>query len=133
MNGRAAYLDTSAFLKLVVAEPESAALRAMIVRWPDRVSAALLRTDAVRALRRSGHDAQVGDARRLFRAMRLIRIDESLLDAAGGMDPLELRSLDALHLAAAHTLGSDLGVLVTYDIRLLDAARAQGLPVQVPR
>src|SRR5579872_7348593 len=117
MNGRLAYLDTSAFLKLVVAEPESSALQRFLQRWPDRASAALLRTEAVRALRRAGYDHRLGSARRLLRAMRLIRLDEPLLDQAGDLDPRELRSLDALHLAAALAIGMDLGVFVTYDQR----------------
>jgi predicted nucleic acid-binding protein len=87
MNGRVAYLDTSAFLKLVVVEPESTALQRLLGRWPERTSATLLRTEAIRALRRAGHDAYVGAARRLFSAMQLVRADEPLLDRAGELDP----------------------------------------------
>ncbi len=72
-------------------------------------------------------------ARRLLRTMRLIRLDEPLLDRAGDLDPRELRSLDAVHLAAALTVGSDLGVLITYDERLGEAARERGLAVGSPR
>jgi predicted nucleic acid-binding protein len=132
MTGRAAYLDTSAFVKLLVTEPESAALRTRLQRWPDRVSAALLRTQTVRALRRQGNDALIGKARRLFGGLVLIRIDEPLLDRAGDLGPAELRSLDAVHLAAALSIGPDLGVLLTYDIRLRDAAAAQGVDVESP-
>ncbi len=132
MTGRAAYLDTSAFVKLLVTEPESAALRTRLQRWPDRVSAALLRTETVRALRRSGNDALIGKARRLFGGLVLIRIDEPLLDRAGDLGPAELRALDAVHLAAALSIGPDLGVLLTYDICLRDAAAAQGLDVESP-
>jgi predicted nucleic acid-binding protein len=64
--------------------------------------------------------------------MRLIRLDEPLLDRAGELDPRELRSLDAMHLAAAMAIGADLGVLVTYDERLGGAARERGLPVDAP-
>lgn len=132
MNGRVAYLDSSAFVKLVVAEPESVALRTALARWPERASATLLRTEAVRALRRSGNGALVGAARRLFRSVRLIRLDEPLLDRAGDLDPLPLRSLDAIHLAAAMAIGPDLGVVFTYDDRLRDAAQANGLVVAAP-
>ncbi|EQD69336.1 PIN family toxin-antitoxin system, partial [mine drainage metagenome] len=122
MNGRTAYLDTSAFLKLIVAEPESQALGRFLRRWPLRATATLLRTETVRALRRTGHDAELSVAHRLFRALRFIRIDEPLLDQAGGLDPREMRTLDAIHLSAALALGSDLGVFVTYDGRLAEAA-----------
>ncbi len=133
MSGRVAYLDTSAFVKLVVAEPESRSLQRFLARWPERTSAALLRAEAVRALRRAGHDAHVGAARRLLRTIRLVRTDEALLDRAGDLTPRELRSLDAVHLATALALGADLGVVVTYDQRLAGAAVEQGLLVQSPR
>jgi predicted nucleic acid-binding protein len=64
--------------------------------------------------------------------MRLVRIDEPLLDRAGDLEPPQLRSLDAIHLAAALALGPDLGVLLTYDERLREAASAQGLTVASP-
>jgi uncharacterized protein len=132
MSGSAAYLDTSAFVKLIVDEPESATLRTRLRRWPDRVSATLLRTETVRALRRSGNAHLVGDARRMFGAVHLVGLDEPLLDRAGDLGPAPLRSLDAIHLAAALAVGSDLGVLVTYDDRLREAALAQGLSVESP-
>ncbi|MBV9546557.1 MAG: type II toxin-antitoxin system VapC family toxin [Chloroflexi bacterium] len=133
MSASAAYLDTSAFLKLVVAEAESAALRRFLLRWPDRTSASLLRTETIGALRRAGYDQHVGHARRLFRTIRLIALDELLLDRAAELDPRELRSLDAIHLAAAMLVGSDLGAFVTYDQRLAAAAQDVGLPVHSPR
>jgi predicted nucleic acid-binding protein len=130
--GEVAYLDSSAFVKLVVAEAESAALRRALMGWPERASAALLRTEAVRALRRSGNDQLVRKARRLFRSVHLIRIDETLLDRAGDLEPAELGSLDAVHLAAALQLGTDLGVMFVYDARLREAAEASGIVVDSP-
>jgi uncharacterized protein len=132
MNGRVAYLDTSAFVKLVITEPESGALRRSLVRWPERASATLLRTEAVRALRRAGQDNRVGAARRLFGGIRLVRLDEPLLDRAGDLNPTELRSLDAIHLSAALAIGPDLAVFLTYDERLRAMADAAGLVVDSP-
>jgi len=132
VSGRVAYLDTSAFLKLIVAEDESEALRSRLRRWPDCASATLLRTETVRALRRSGNEHLVGKARRLFGAIHLIRLDEPLLDRAGDIGPTGLRSLDAVHLIAALSIAPDLGVVLTYDARLREAALAQGLDVEAP-
>jgi uncharacterized protein len=132
MNGRVAYLDTSAFLKLVVVEPESAALHRFLTRWPGRASATLLRTEAIRALRRAGQGTHLGPARRLLATLRLVRVDEPLLDRAAELDPRELRSLDAIHLAAALAIGPDLGAFLTYDERLAEGARRHGLAVQAP-
>ena len=133
MSGDTAYLDTSAFLKLLVVEPESGALRDRLARWPTRASAMLLRTEYARALRRSGHHHLVADAHRLLGTLHLVRLDEPLLDRAGDLDPVGLRSLDAVHLAAALAIGPDLGAIFTYDERLGDAARARGLSVEAPR
>jgi predicted nucleic acid-binding protein len=49
------------------------------------------------------------------------------------MLPLELRSLDAIHLATAQELGADLARVCTYDERMADAASALGLTVVAPR
>ncbi len=132
MPGPVAYLDSSAFVKLVVAEPESPALRRAIARWPQRASSSLLRAETIRALRRSGNTRHVPAARRLFRGVRMIRIDEPLLDRAADLEPGELRTLDAIHLASALEIGPDLGVMIAYDFRLKAAAEAYGLTVECP-
>jgi predicted nucleic acid-binding protein len=131
MSGRTVYLDTSAFVKLVVAEPESAALARYLRQWQWRASSALLRAEALRAVGRRGQ-AHVAAARRLFGGLHLVALDEALLERAGELQPPTLRPLEAVHVATALSLGADLGVFVTYDVRLADAARAQGLVVTCP-
>lgn len=132
MAGTFAYVDSSAFVKLIVSEPESAALRRELARWPGRVASTLLRTEAVRALRRSGNEHQVPNARRLFRTLHLIRIDEPLLDRAGDAGPSDLRSLEAIHLTAALSVGPDLAVAFIYDARLKRAFENVGIDVSSP-
>ena len=123
----AVYLDTSALVKLVRAEAESAALRRYLTARPVRTSSALVRVELVRAARR--HDAEaVAAAHRLLGAIDLITLDEGLLDAAALIGP-EVRSLDAIHLASAVALGAHLAALVTYDVRMKAAAASLGLPV----
>ncbi len=85
----------------------------------------------VRAVRRHGATA-IGRARQLVDRFDLVRIDDALLDAASLLPVDDLRSLDAIHLAAAQRLGSDLSVLVSYDERMLAAARALGIEVSSP-
>src|SRR5579884_2432398 len=82
--------------------------------------------------RRTSHMAQVGTARGLLAAMWRGRLDEPLLDRAGELEPRTLRSLDALHLAAALAIGPELGAFLTYDERLAEAARGVGLTVHAP-
>jgi len=64
--------------------------------------------------------------------VHLIRLDDALLDRAAELEPAELRSLDSIHLAAAASLGDDLAAVVSYDDRLLAAARILGLPTATP-
>jgi predicted nucleic acid-binding protein len=126
------YLDSSALVKLVVVEPESAALRRELLREPDRATCALARVEVVRAVRPHG-SAAVTRARRLLRRLDLVQLDDELLDAAAMLDDGVLRSLDAIHLAAARTLGDELTTVITYDERMKIAAAAVGLPVSAPR
>jgi predicted nucleic acid-binding protein len=125
------YLDSSALVKLVVLEPESRALRTYLRARPDRVSCALARTEVLRAVRHIG-PAAIAAARRVLRSIDSIRLDDSLLDAAGMLEPIGLRSLDAVHLSAAQLLAPSLDALVTYDRRMADAATALGLPAVAP-
>jgi uncharacterized protein len=126
------YLDTSALVKLVVPEPESAALRAELSQWSRRVSSALVRAELIRASVRVGTGAR-RLAERMLATLDLIAVDDAILDAAGRLRPPELRTLDAIHLASAQVLGSALGGLVAYDTRLLESAKAARLPTIVPR
>ena len=64
--------------------------------------------------------------------MTLVALTDELLDAAALLDPVSIRSLDAIHLATARSLGADVGVVVTYDDRMADAARGLGLEVASP-
>jgi predicted nucleic acid-binding protein len=131
VSGSVAYLDTSAFVKLVAAEPESAELARYLRRWHLHASAAVLRTEALRAVRRRDQ-RYVAATRRLFGGLHLVALDDALLDRAGELGPDGMRSLDAVHVAAALSLGSDLGVVVTYDERLAETARSQGLETASP-
>jgi predicted nucleic acid-binding protein len=125
------YLDSSAIVKLVVLEPESRALRAYLRRERERVSCGLARTEVLRSVRPLG-PAALETARRLLRNVNLIRLDDSLLDAAGMLEPLALRSLDAIHLAAAQLVAPALRAVVTYDRRMAEAAASLGFPVAAP-
>ena len=68
-------------------------------------------------------------ARRRLASIDLVRVDDDLLERAAEIDPSTARSLDAIHLATALGLRSDLAAIVTYDARSSAAAQALGLPV----
>lgn len=128
----ALYLDSSAFVKMVVIEPESSALRGYLRQARARLaSSALLRVEGIRAVRHVSSES-IAAARQLLRAVDLIAVDDSVLDTAGMLEPRVLRTLDAIHLATASALGDDLSAIVTYDRRMTESARLLGLPVASP-
>ena len=129
----ALYLDSSAFVKLAVEEPETAVLRGFLAnREQRRVSSALLRTEALRAVRHLGAEA-LATVREGLRRVDLVGIDDRILDTAGTLEPRVLRTLDAIHVATAMALGDDLEAIVTYDERMVEAARLLGLSTATPR
>ncbi len=132
MSAEVAYLDTSAAVKLLMTERESPALRTWLRRRPERASAALLRVELVRVVRRAGFPGLIPEVRKLLAGVHLIRLDDALLDRVADLEPTELRSLDSIHLAAAASLGDDLAAVVSYDDRLLAAAKSLGLPTAAP-
>src|SRR5947208_16098415 len=115
MSADVAYLDTSAVVKLLVQEPETAALRRRLGGWPRRASSALLRVELLRTVRRAGLPRLMQGARRQLASIDLIRLDDDLLERAAAIEPTTVRSLDAIHLATALGLGADLAAMVTYD------------------
>jgi predicted nucleic acid-binding protein len=132
MNAESAvYLDSSALVKLVVREAESEALIRHLGDRPNRASCALARVEVVRAVKAQGQ-AATARARQLLDRISLLFLDEVLLDQAAALDGAILRSLDAIHIAAARALGDDLGELVTYDRRMADAAQRLGIAVVAP-
>ncbi len=124
------YLDTSALAKLVRPEPETPALR----RWLGRkrwIVSDLHRAELRGAAWRAGGRA-LARADRLLAECDVIRIDADTFDRGGRVEPVSLRTLDALHLAAAMTLGPDLSGIVVYDERLRRAASDAGLRTASP-
>jgi predicted nucleic acid-binding protein len=127
------YLDSSALIKLVVLEPESAALREFLKTHALRMSSALAEVEVPRALRRAGYGAAEGRrATEILARIALVEVDRRILRSAAALAPPGLRSLDAIHLATALSLGQDLAGIVTYDQRLSDAAIGSDLAVWAP-
>ncbi len=128
------YLDSSALVKLVQRETESDALRRFLRRHhaDQLVTSALARVEVVRAVLIGG-PAALAQARRQLSRLDQIVLGTEVLDRAATLAPnAQLRSLDAIHLAAAQVVGADLRAVVTYDRRMADAAQALGLVVERP-
>lgn len=131
------YLDSSALVKLVRDEPESADLRTFLA-VDDLVSSELALTEVPRAIRRAAAveptlpSAQLIErAEELLDTVALLPLDRALLTTAGALVEPVLRALDAIHLATALDLGS-IDAFVSYDERQAAAARLGGLRTAAP-
>lgn len=131
MAGELLYLDSSAILKLVVPEPETGAVRTLLRSWPERVSSVIAVIEVERAARRIGGGA-IRKARTVLSRIDLVALDEPVVRVAATLEPAGLRTLDAIHLATAISLGRDLGALCTYDARLSGAAVSRTIEVLSP-
>lgn len=126
------YLDTSAALKLVLPEPETAALELWIAERAGiaRVSSRLLRIEMLRSVTRSA-SGRKERAHAVLASVSLLSIDD-VAATAEVIGDQPLRSLDAIHLATAYAVRSELTDFLCYDKRLCDSARSLGLPVATP-
>ena len=128
------YLDSSALVKLVLPEAETDALLVLLHEWEDRVASALAATEVLRAARRASDSELIHRrARRVVEGVHLVTIDDEVLEIAAHLSPATLRTLDAIHVASALVLQPDLGALVAYDTRLIEAAEQNGVAVLSPR
>lgn len=127
------YLDSSALLKLIVEEPESAALLVWLADRPEIpvASSELARVEVLRACRRIAPSA-LPIARELLSGLDLVPLSGSVVDVAAELEGETLRSLDALHLASALAVRTALEAFVAYDTRLQSGAAAAGLPTTAP-
>jgi hypothetical protein len=125
------YLDASAAVKLIVREPESDALVRDLASRESILSTRLLAVEVLRAVRRLD-PALEDQAQTVLAMVEMIELDADIAVRAGELGPPALRSLDAVHLASALTLGPELDAFVTYDVRLAEPARLAGLPVVSP-
>ena len=124
------YLDSSALVKLIIDEPETDDLWDY-VGVSSLASAMIARTELLRAVGRR-LPQRLTDAEDLLDDIELINVDRQLTTFAARLRPWALRSLDALHVAGAVQLQLALEALVTYDKRMIDAARAAGMRVVSP-
>lgn len=131
------YADTSALVKLVVREAESEAIEAEVSRWDRVATSDIAAIELPRATARARADGRAGvaDGRvvlELLAALSIVPMTDEVRALAATMEPVELRTLDAIHLACALALDADLAGVLTYDHRMADAARARGVAVIAP-
>ncbi|WP_319448525.1 MULTISPECIES: type II toxin-antitoxin system VapC family toxin [unclassified Mycobacterium] len=130
------YLDTSALTKLLITEPETCALQTWLAAQTGEgeyaVTSALARIELMRVVARYGEPGQAERARYLLDGLDILPLTEPVIALAETIGPASLRSLDAMHLAAAAHLELELTAFVTYDQRLLSGCREVGFATASP-
>lgn len=125
------YADSSALVKLVIDEPESAALEQYFRPWPLLVTNRIALVEVLRATGIANPTPEVRrEAERLVLSCMLVDVTEGLVSSAVASTSAAVRTLDAIHLASALQVEPD--ELVAYNRRLLDAAAERGLAVASP-
>lgn len=130
------YFDTSALIKLLAPEIESDALTIWMARQANEGesigTSAIGRIELARASARMGDPDTVSQAQYICEQVETIPLTEATTLLAETIGWPILRSLDAVHLASAVIVRDQITAFVSYDKRLLEAARAEGLPVVSP-
>jgi uncharacterized protein len=125
------YLDSSALLAVLLDEPTTDRMRALLELDPDwltgRHTFVEVRRNLARVVSADDLDAARADFAIMWARMQVIELDPVTCDLAAQLaEATGARTLDALHLAAARRIGHDIPVL-TLDRRLGDAARSLGM------
>jgi predicted nucleic acid-binding protein len=125
------YVDTSALGRVLLAEPEAEAIRGLLAAHDAWWSSELLVVELRRLAAREGLEAE---AEEYLDAFRLVSIDTASLQRASRLEPMVVRSLDAIHLEAALQLreGGQVDGVVTYDQQLSAGCTHHGLSVHAP-
>ena len=125
------YLDASALVTLLARRTYAKELREFLDSRPvmPMATSTLGFVETVRTMDRVGDYPDL--MRDLVSGFTEILLTEAVRDAAAHL-PGALRTLDAIHVASAQLLGDSLDTLVTYDRRMLDIARTEGLPAEAP-
>jgi predicted nucleic acid-binding protein len=128
------YVDSSALLKRYIDEPDSEAAEALLRSDPSLLTARHTIVEVRRNLARLLVDSDAAAARSAFtedlRVFSIVELDELTCDTAAGIAEMTgVRTLDALHLAAAQRVGGPAVPLLTFDLRQAQAARSLGLTV----
>ena len=125
------YLDTSALGRVVLGEADAPAIRATLAQFDPWRCSELLVVEARRLARREAVSAAVES---ILGLIKLTALPRALLEAASLIDPVEVRSLDAIHLATARELhaAGEIAAVLTYDHQLQAGCRHHGIRIEAP-
>lgn len=125
------YVDTSALGRVLLDEPDAGAIVDVVERYETRWSSALLVVELRRLAAKTG---LVSAAEESLASVRLLELDAAGLERASRIEPVEVRSLDAIHLDAAVVLTGrgEVDAVLTYDRQLQAGCAHHGIRVEAP-
>lgn len=125
------YVDTSALGRVLLGEPDAQVIRDTLAAYESWRSSALLIVELRRLARR---EALEDPAERLLGRIGLVDVERAVLERASRLGPLEVRSLDAIHLDAAVVLAGrgEIAAVLTYDRQLQAGCAHHGLAIEAP-
>ena len=125
------YVDTSALGRLLLAEPDAAAIGVTLANYQEQWSSELVTVELGRLGKLHGLQA---DAQQLLSNISLVRITSPRLRSAAGIEPAEVRTLDAIHLSAAVALhgAGTVDAVLTFDGQLQAGCQHHGIADEAP-
>ncbi len=132
------YVDTSALLKLLVREAESAAIERELLAWKELATSVIAEVELPRAVARAREeraDAVIGGSlvlQGVLSSAAIVPFSEGVVAAARRVKPVHVGALDAIHIASALSLGKQLSGVATCDKRMQDALESLGVRVIAP-
>ncbi len=132
------YVDTSAMLKLLVREAESAAIEHELLKWSQLATSVITEVELPRAVARARverTDAVIDGSvvlQGVLASAAIVPLSENIVAAARNVKPVHVGALDAIHIASARSLGRQLAGVATYDKRMQDALEPLGVGIIAP-
>ena len=124
------YIDASAFVKLIVEEKETQALLKSLP--PSLISGEILTVEVMRTTVHSDAET-IAFARKLLARINFMPISSEVISIASLFGAhIKSKTLDAIHLAAALSIGSTIDGIITYDKTMIADAKLLGIPVLSP-
>jgi hypothetical protein len=132
------YVDTSALVKLLIREPESAAIEAELLLWTNLATSAVTEVELPRAVARAREEraTSVVDGSLvllgIIESAAIVPLDEGVSSAAREVQPVDVGALDAIHIASATSFADRLAGVATYDKRMQHSLELLGVPIVAP-
>ena len=125
-------------LKLLVREAESAAIERELLKWSELATSVVAEVELPRAVARAREkrpDAVIDGSvvlQGVLASAAIIPLDAEIVAVARSVQPVHVGALDAIHIASALSLDTQLAAVATYDKRMQGALDREGIRVIAP-